>query len=178
MKYSISTLLLIVALTAIALGWCIDRYAYRNSIRSPDEFVDIGFALGKASESTLIYFMQDEENLPIDSNRFAHVRERELITNILSMAAVHETIATAREGDSEELIPEWRADKALEFAGRSLRLLNVKKVEEFQAIFEKHWDVEYVNAYKSDSGSLDNDLATFIELALQQNAEWARIYGE
>ena len=172
-------MLMSIALVAIALGWCVDRYAYRNSIRSPDEFVDIGFALGKASESTVIYFMQDEDNFPIDSNRFAHVRERELIANVLNMAAVHETITTARAGAPDDLIPEWRADKALEFAGRSLRLLNAKTVEEFQTIFEDHgYVVEFIEAYKSDNESLLADLITFIELALQQNAQREKLYGE
>ncbi len=168
-----------VALVAIGLGWYVDRLAYRDSTHTPDKFVDIGFALGKASESTMIYAMQDKDNLPEDPNSFAHVRERELILNVLSMASAHRTITRMGTDDPDDSIPEWRADKARDFAASSLALLNVSKLQEFQTVFENHgWDTEFVNAYKSDDGSLTNDLVTFLELALSKNVERPRVHDE
>lgn len=133
--------------------------------------------MGKAAESTLIYAMLD--NVPGDPDRFAHVREWELIVNVLSMAAVHRTVAKMEKDESDDSIPEWWADQSLDFGARSIRLLDVGVVQEFQSVLENHgWDLEFVNAYKSDDGSLASDLVAFIELALINNVEHVRVYGE
>ena len=158
------------------MGWYVDRQAFRESLDSPTVLIELGFSLGKASESTMLYAMLDNTDLP--KNRWEEVRERDLILNILSMATAYQEATQPEQHQPDGLAPSWWADQSIVFAARSLRLLDVSDVRNFQSVFENQgWDLEYVDSYKSDEGSLRGDLVTFVELALEENDRQDELYG-
>ena len=65
-RYSISPALLSVAFVAVLLGWCVDHLAYKDSVNTPDKFVDMGIKikLGRALESTMIIPMGGNDGNP------------------------------------------------------------------------------------------------------------------
>ena len=158
------------------MSWYVDRMSYSEAITDSEEYVDVGFVLGKASASTLAYTMQDSGEPPA---RRAHVREREMVTNVLSMASVHRIITSPNPaGRATSTIPAWRAEKAIVFAARSLELLRITEMQEFQRALRRHRDAEVVDAYTIDSGSLAQHFAMFFSAVLERNAEYDRQYGE
>ena len=184
MKHLNSKVWLFVALLAVSLGWCVDRLAFRDSFITPthsvdtaDKFADVGIKLGRALESTTIYPMHDNNGQPKDPERWSQIRKRQLLLNVVNMADV-DRIKKQLKADPSHLSDSevWNTSHVI-LGARSLELLNVHSVQEFQEIFEERFAPtqapEFFASYVSEDGSLKADFVNFIKSALSWNAERA-----
>lgn len=96
MKSSLSTKVLIVALVVILLGRCVEHFAFRQSVSTPETFLEMSIKLGMAWESTMIFPMHDNDGNAIDPEKWSQLRKRELLSNVLHMAEVHRIKKTQR----------------------------------------------------------------------------------
>ena len=167
MKFSLHTLLLTTALIGISIGWIVDRQSFpeQEQIDSGiSDSVQLGLVMGSTMQSNRIF----EQLESFGEVELTEIRAKKLIENVLDMAA-YEQSAIALEDP-------WRAHSKnagmpdssafLSLAGKSLQLLEIDSVSQFEQLLLIRNITEYAGLDILQNGRIDSKIAEFIETAI------------
>ena len=169
MKFRLSTILLVIALICVGLGWFVDRRRFPDLEKLDSQIsqsVQLGLVVGSTIKSNRIYEQLDV----LSKSELAEIRTKELAKGILDMAMYDLDAANMqtpwREGSRNIGVPDRGA--FLSLATKSLELLQVDSVQDFKTLLT---DTNYSSSYGGRdvliNGSLDPETAEFVGRAVR-----------